>query len=715
MFTRGEGTLLRLAGRGVVTDAASRLQIARQGGFSGLHLFLLAVLHLASSPTMGLQPFCASLAPYARALAAPFGQARLPSASSSSRLLSSVPSDLARTFGSWLLGSALDTEALLQCKAALCTDTHGGKWDLFDYDPTVEALLRRPLREESDAPPSRRRSEGLATPGYLGRKRGDVRFRRSAMQHAGLGLWVHAQLDDGKGDPRVAFQDALDAARALVGPDRRILVRMDCEFSGVPYLDACIQSGTSFVTRLSRYSILERESVRERLRKATWTPVANSAGQVRYAADLGWCRLDPADETLRTNGEAFAPATVRIVVTRTHRSGEAWRGIKDGDEQVEMFATDLDAGAWPAAAVVECYQQRSSLENRFAREDRAFGLDRIFSYHLPGQELVTVIGLFLWNLQIIEGFALQPVPTSAIAAPQLASPDVPASLRPLFADEAPEVSTTDPTPPSTDADPKLIERTDAECVEAIEAVLDSANWSSLPPEWTRLRGQLALQCPAGRPVPLSHFQVAEPTPEAKRAPENRVSFRTGARFCVECPLWQRCHPYPDDTPEKKVGRALPYNAAVTGAGHFRALQQLRRRRPDARPRATSAPSARFRPALWGVEDRPAVRGPYRPALPTFRSGEAQKLYLEALDRLRIEVRIGPTPARQGPTPHRLVRPPGTSAMPSRQTWEQRLRRYALAPGARVTTFVYGTAEDRAAILGASRPNRRVHALQPVQF
>ena len=48
------------------------------------------------------------------------------------------------------------------------------------------------------------------------------------------------------------------------------------------------------------------------------------------------------------------------------------------------------------------------LENRFAQEDRELGLDRILSYHLPGQELATLVALALWNERVVGGFKLQP-------------------------------------------------------------------------------------------------------------------------------------------------------------------------------------------------------------------------------------------------------------------------------------------------------------------
>ena len=53
--------------------------------------------------------------------------------------------------------------------------------------------------------------------------------------------------------------------------------------------------------------------------------------------------------------------------------------------QYELYVTDLDADAWPAPDLVTNYYGRIGEENRFGQEDRELGLDRIFSYHVPGQ------------------------------------------------------------------------------------------------------------------------------------------------------------------------------------------------------------------------------------------------------------------------------------------------------------------------------------------
>ena len=48
--------------------------------------------------------------------------------------------------------------------------------------------------------------------------------------------------------------------------------------------------------------------------------------------------------------------------------------------QVELFAVDAPADAWPAPEAVAFYFGRAAEENLFSQEDREIGLDRILSY-----------------------------------------------------------------------------------------------------------------------------------------------------------------------------------------------------------------------------------------------------------------------------------------------------------------------------------------------
>lgn len=112
----------------------------------------------------------------------------------------------------------------------------------------------------------------------------------------------------------------------------------------------------------------------------------------------------PGERTRGPDGGRYEPVEVRVVASIFPRRGEALRGRTIDGWQVELFAVDLPADAWPAPDAVKGYFGRNGQENRFAQEDRELGLDRIVSYHLPGQELATLVGLALWNLRLCRGF-----------------------------------------------------------------------------------------------------------------------------------------------------------------------------------------------------------------------------------------------------------------------------------------------------------------------
>ena len=110
----------------------------------------------------------------------------------------------------------------------------------------------------------------------------------------------------------------------------------------------------------------------------------------------------------------------------------------------------------PEAEIVAGYYGRCAQENRFHQEDRELGLDRIFSYHLPGQQLATLVGLFVWNFYICRGMELAAPPQelpdqeTASDAPVLDGPP-PLQSRDSKSEvlEPPETASTEAEPSNT--------------------------------------------------------------------------------------------------------------------------------------------------------------------------------------------------------------------------------------------------------------------------
>jgi hypothetical protein len=398
-----------LARRQRLEDVSKRLRVRRQGGYAGIDVFLFLMVLLCCRLRLSVKEFGEKIRRHTKCLGAVVGRRRLPTPSSVSRLLSAVTHEQLRPFAAWLLLSGCEPEKLLGHPLATSRDTRGEAWHVFDWDPTVTALRHRALPEGADLPEPARRSEDMASPGHMGRKRGEVRFSRVTVQHSGTGLWVYGALTDGPGDTAAMLPPALEAIvttcqMAGAGMDRAI-VRSDGGAGSVGWITECERSGARYLTRLSRYLLLEQPEVRRHLNEGIWHEVPSSgSGPCRAAAEVGWVTLPPSKESRAANGDALAPIRTRVVVSRFPAEDKAGAGTVIDGWQYELFSTNLSPEAWPAAEIVQLYYGRCAQENRFGQEDRELNLDRIFSYNLPGQELAVLIGLFLWNLRTVRGF-----------------------------------------------------------------------------------------------------------------------------------------------------------------------------------------------------------------------------------------------------------------------------------------------------------------------
>ena len=177
------------------------------------------------------------------------------------------------------------------------------------------------------------------------------------MDHADTGLWVHAHFSAGNGAGIVDLELALDSiaetAKQTGMPQDRVLVVADGECGNMPFFASSGEERVAFITRLSRPKLYEDPGVLQRLREADWTADPDSrSGPQRIAADIGTTKFDPGKRTRRADGSRYEPVSVRVVASISRAEGEAKRGhVLDGC-QVELFAVDLDAEAWPAPDAV---------------------------------------------------------------------------------------------------------------------------------------------------------------------------------------------------------------------------------------------------------------------------------------------------------------------------------------------------------------------------
>lgn len=656
-LAEGAVLLLDLQRRGVLESLGERVQIRRQGGFCGFDVWVVLFLFFTTGATSGFRSFWEVARRHALSLAALAGRRSLASPPALSRALEAVELPLLRPIGAWLLRALEDSDDVLRHPAVQTYDTRGQGWHVFDVDPTVRALRHRALPVGDDLPELIRRSEDTGRPGYKGRKRGDIVFRRATAQHAGSGLWVHAHLSEGNGDSVADFELALDSIAEtcdrIAHPREKALVRMDGEHGNVPWYAACRARRLPFVTRVNRPHLYEDPDVLDRLRHATWHQVPDSRCEPqRAAADLGAMTLTAGKQTRRPEGRAYDPVTVRVVACIFPKTGEAKRGRTIDGWEVELFAVDLPADTWPAPEAIAAYYGRNALENRFAQEDRELGLDRIVSYHLPGQELATLVGLALWNLRVVRGFHLQTPP---------ADRPVQVLRQAKIDDRVPEQWPRDP---------------------AVVRILGEIDWTPLLSHrqgWSFDTATGEISCEDGRVLMLT---------TVRKGPRSRsttsIIFRRPWNGCEACAARDGCFHSVREGASKHAEFAVPTEIAE------RLGKRLKRvRGPDAQPTRPSPASSE--PGSRAVHD-----ALFLPA----RARQAFRATLAAAT-LHVEVHL-PAPKRR---PHFVALDVG-DRQHRRKTWEQNLARHALPEDARIQIDVAAGPALRQ-MLGD--PNRRPHA------
>ena len=443
--------------QGLWAEATQRLKVQREGGYAGIDALMFLTYFFGSGLHIGIKEFSERARECHEQLAAVGERHWLPTQSSMSRLLDDVEYGPAREFGSWLLLQVPGLVSVLQHPTVLTRDAAGKGWHVFDWDPTVTTLRQRALPVFEGMPDGRRHTESLAEPGYPGRKRGDVQFSRATLQHAGSGLWFGIEMAPGNGAMREAFQSAVAQVVATCKYAEicldDALLRMDGASGNVPSITACMEGGVHFITRLAHYQLLEDSKIVSHLNETAWFEVPSSgSGPTRQAAELGRVTLEPAPQSLQADGSPFAPVETRVVVSRFPCAEQGrGAGVTIDGWHYELYGTDLDEAAWPQTEVVAGYYGRSGQENRFHQEDRELGLDRIFSYNLPGQMLATLVGLFVWNFQTCRGMELShppanlPEQAAATDTPLVETPSLPERAATTQAAPVDDGSRSEPT------------------------------------------------------------------------------------------------------------------------------------------------------------------------------------------------------------------------------------------------------------------------------
>ena len=401
------------------------------------------------------------------------------------------------------------------CAATGYFDGEGAAWWVGHWDTTVNTMRKRALPEGDDLPQPHRHVDDLGSPGYPGRKRGDVQFSRSVLQDAVSAVWLHLDIEPGNGSLRNLISRTADTALAHVGgADSELLacsvVVCDGVGNGHVQSEELYRRGLHFLTRSSEYRLLENKRSMAKLKRGNWCPVEDSrSGPKREALDLGRRTM-------------FGGADVRVIVSRFRAKPKNQRGTGrtiDG-WRYELFITTMPKECWAACDAVTLYYGRTAIENRFAAENREFGLNRVFSYSVPGQTVASAVAMANWNLRVLGGIAA--VPDTHNRKPQQPRTSVqPDRTTEVVVAAEPDVALVAIEPLSEDT---KVTSTEAQSLR---------NWSAKHAGWAT--DGTTLTCPDGQLLYLSGIREGKAKDWVRR-------YRITGDHCGTCPKRKKCSP-----------------------------------------------------------------------------------------------------------------------------------------------------------------------------
>jgi hypothetical protein len=634
---------------GFLDELSRRIRVQREGGYTAVDIFLFVLAYFTAELGGGFSEFSDTSRAYTEQLGAVGGRKRLPTQSSVSRFLDAVPEECGADVDTmaWILVEATGAAKIINRPEAAVFDTERGQWHCFDVDGTLKCLRHRALPEEDsmimpDA--DRRAGSDLAVPGYSGRKRGQVQLCRLLVQHGGSGSWIALACSPGSDDLDESVALAVESVSRVCGlagiHRERAILRFDGFYGSWQTIGACEERSHRYVVRWKWYQLLHDSRVVELMEQGQWIRVPDSgSGPKRYAMDVGYL-MPESDCAIGLSADG---RRTRVVVTR-HRN-EADRGIGEvlGGWRYEVFVTNLPDGLWPAPEVVACYYGRVGQENRFAQLNRELELDRIFSYSLAGQRLVTLFGLFWWNLQTVKGW-------------QQLNTDPDASQKPPKTPRRPEVLNTDE---KEGAPSELLIELDK--IDWVDALSLRHGWAWEP--------ALGLRCPAGHATPLKRVYASN----------NgwRAIFRARRGQCGSCPVRSTC------TSSSRADFRKEFHVPVPGhlVPTIKALKK--RRSPSIGFSPADTASA---PSLVPWEPPESINpGPYETAGPILIPTVLRHSFRTTSRQIAFRVRVD-SPTNWQLPPHLALT--AAKRQHRRKTWEEREKWNALDDGATVVIERY---------------------------
>lgn len=311
-----------LATNGLLDAFAHQIRLVRGrfGRYEPID-FLALLLGYAISGERTLADFFERLESFEAAFMALFGRGCLPHRSSLSRFLSDVDSPCLEAFRSLFEQHSFASGWTSETIGGIF-DRQGRRYIVFDVDATRQAARQRALPCAPELPSPRRRLDAVCTPGYTGRKRGEVVRTRTTALQMHTRQWVGSYAGKGNGDYRSELASALRAITTylklfaltpVVG-----LVRLDGQYGDAVAMAQLMKTGVYFVTRARGYQILEHPQIQGVLAHPPTACVTRvSSNEVVELFDGGWVPLDEGLSQTRVVVARHRAASAR----KTHSSG----------------------------------------------------------------------------------------------------------------------------------------------------------------------------------------------------------------------------------------------------------------------------------------------------------------------------------------------------------------------------------------------------------
>ena len=667
-------------------ELAQRSAIPRQGGYGGLDLLVTGLAFFLAPNSGGIKGFFSDIRGQTARIAAIADLGELPKSTATSGLLAAADRlEKPDEFVGWLLTHGSCCRDLLRSPLVQARDTMGRFWSVFDFDPTVSASRERALPEGDDLPPPRRRHAKLCARGYSARKRGETQFSTAMLSHAGAGLWMHASVWPGN----TPFAQAIGIASKTVvdavdwaGLDLpATLLRFDGAGGHHDAIAAVVDQGVHYLTRLGSCHVLQDSAVMEFLSKSPWRPVADSgSGPRREATELGSWALSK-ELFLKETSDRQALRS-RLVVSRFAAAADGKKrgaGVVIGPCQYEVFATDLDAGAWPAPDTVTLYYGRCGQENAFLHSNKELHLGASFSKTPHGQRLMTAIGMWTANLLRVAAVQLhgnlgdapeQELRPAEPASSQGSSITEPAASEPTVA-EATVAAVTVAEPP-----PPEIAELSAPCAQALPP--DSA--PPVPPLAVLTHVPGTRRCTAGALIPLSNLRfILGSRPYA--------IYRGTATTCGVCVTRQGCTNRQDASYRREFGvpiraELIAHRADILAYYHTATPEAAPAARP---PRSQPAPAPRY-PTPRLTMPPVSAAGPWQTSAPSLYMPVLLECWRTYARQHHVEVTLeAPVP----PMAERAwIRQTSAHRQCRRQTWTEKRAYNALKVQAKVVLTQY---------------------------